>query len=347
MDCRSLIGKLEAQRSLTRAEWSFLWSSYAAADRIYAAERAHRISCNIFGKKIYIRGIVEFSNCCKNDCFYCGIRKSNRLVARYNLSDEVIVECCRSGWENNIRTFVLQSGEVGSKAVEHICQLVQKLKKTFPGCAVTLSIGELSSSEYSALRQAGADRYLLRHESADEKHYSKLHPAYMKLKNRLECLENLHRIGFQTGCGVMLGSPFQNADTLAEDMVFMQNFKPEMIGVGPFIPHKDTPFKDHPAGTLEDTLFMISLCRIMHPEVLLPATTALGTLQQDGRLLGVLAGANVIMPNLTPQSVQENYNLYNNKLHTDSAVSVAIAQLQSSLASIGYSIAVGRGDFGE
>ncbi|MBE6380240.1 MAG: [FeFe] hydrogenase H-cluster radical SAM maturase HydE [Lentisphaerae bacterium] len=346
MICRDLITKLAAENALSRREWVFLWSNYSPEDRAYAASAAGRIAEKIFGRNVFIRGIVEFSNFCKNDCFYCGIRRSNSQVVRYNLSDEIILECCQSGWENGICTFVLQSGEAAEFDLERMCALVRKIKAQFAGCAVTLSLGELSFEEYAALRNAGADRYLLRHESADPVHYRKLHPVSMKLENRLQCLEHLHQLGFQTGCGVMLGSPFQSAESLAEDMVFMQEFKPEMIGVGPFIPHRDTPFGKFASGTLDSTLFMISLCRLMHPQVLLPATTALGTLQANGRVLGISSGANVIMPNLTPRAVQENYNLYDNKKHTDRAIGEAVSLLQQELSCINYSLKAGRGDFG-
>lgn len=345
MNNTTLIDKLAEQRSLQHHEWVQLWSSYTAPDRIYAGALARQIAQAHFGKKIFIRGIVEFSNRCGNDCFYCGIRKSNTRVERYTMSDEAVLECCRAGYRNGICTFVLQSGEAVALDMERMICLIKRIKSEFPDCAVTLSLGELSFEEYSALRDAGADRYLLRHETANAMHYRRMHPPVMSLDNRLKCLENLHKLGFQTGCGIMLGSPFQTAEALADDMIFMEKFKPEMIGVGPFIPHVDTPFGKYPAGSVEDTLFMLSLCRIMLPQVLLPATTALGTLVPGGREQGVLAGANVIMPNLTPQDVQKNYNLYNNKIHTDQDVSRAVKLLETSLQNIGYAIAVGRGDF--
>jgi len=342
--CRSLIDKLAVQKSLQHDEWVELWSRYSGADRIYAAELARSIAETQFGRNIFIRGIVEFSNHCGNDCFYCGIRKSNQLVQRYSMSDEAILDCCRAGFNNGIRTFVLQSGEAMSFDLARMTGLIKLIKQTFAGCAVTLSLGELSFEEYSALREAGADRYLLRHETANAQHYKRLHPPTMSLSNRLSCLDTLHQLGFQTGCGIMLGSPFQTAETLADDMIFMEKFAPEMIGVGPFIPHCDTPFRNFAAGSVKDTLFMLSLCRIMLPEVLLPATTALGTLQADGREQGILAGANVIMPNLTPQDVQKNYNLYNNKIHADKNIADAIEDLQKMLSRIGYTIKVDRGD---
>ena len=346
MVCRGLIEKLDAEKQLGFAEWVTLLSSYTPADRLFAAEKAALIAQKHYGRKVFIRGIVEFSNVCSNDCFYCGIRKSNTLVQRYNMSDDLIVECCRRGWQNNIKTFVLQSGEVGCCA-DRLGNLVRRLKRDFPGCAVTLSLGELSMAEYKLLREAGADRYLLRHETADEGHYRKMHPESMSLVNRMQCLQNLKSLGYQTGCGIMTGSPFQTPQTLAKDMLFMHGLQPEMVGIGPFIPHKDTPFASYPAGSVEQTLMLLSLTRIMLEKVLLPATTALGSLKSGGRMLGIQAGANVIMPNLTPKDVQNNYLLYNNKLSADKPVAEAVKALSEELNTIGYAFEFSRGDWSE
>ena len=346
MQCRKLIDKLNREKHLDFPEWVALWSNYSDDDRIYAGELARSVAVKHFGRKVYIRGIVEFSNHCGNDCFYCGIRKSNGKVKRYTLSDEVILDCCQIGYQNGIRTFVLQSGEAVELDSAHLCGLVRSIKSRFADCAVTLSLGELSFEEYSLLREAGADRYLLRHETADKVHYGKMHPKSMSWENRMECLRNLKKLGFQTGCGIMTGSPFQSAESLAQDMLFMESLQPEMVGIGPFIPHKDTPFAKFPAGTLESTLMAVSLCRIMLEKSLLPSTTALGALQSNGRELGILAGANVIMPNLTPPDAQDNYILYENKKRADVPVLQAVADLQSRLDVIGYTFYTGRGDFG-
>lgn len=346
MNCRDLIEKLDAEKQLDFADWVTLLSSYSEADRLFAAEKARAIAQKHYSNRVFIRGIVEFSNICGNDCFYCGIRKSNKLVARYNMSDESIIGCCRSGWQNNIKTFVLQSGEMCSFNRARLCNLIRILKTEFPGCAVTLSLGELAFDDYKSLREAGADRYLLRHETADENHYRKMHPEYMSLADRMECLRNLKKLKFQTGCGIMTGSPFQTPETLAKDMLFMRELMPEMIGVGPFIPHKDTPFAAFPAGRVEQTLMLLSLCRIMLEKVLLPATTALGSLVPGGRTLGIAAGANVIMPNLTPDDVQKNYLLYNNKKNADKPVADAVRSLSEELKQIGCEFDFGRGDFG-
>jgi biotin synthase len=313
MNNKDLIKKLNTNHILTREEWMQLLSAYTEEDREYAAGIAREVADGIYGKDVYIRGIVEFSNICSRNCYYCGLRAGNTDLERYRLTPDEIRECCRDGYKYGFRTFVLQSGEDPYYTTETICQLVRDIKTEFPDCAVTLSIGEKTYDEYKAYKEAGADRYLLRHETANEVHYGILHPSDMSWKNRMRCLEDLKSLGYQTGCGVMIGSPGQTVECLADDMLFMQDFKPEMIGLGPFLPHSDTPFRDQPKGSYEMTLFMISLCRLMLPNALIPATTALGTIKPNGREQGILAGANVIMPNLSPVNVRDKYTLYDDK----------------------------------
>ena len=342
---RNLIDKLNREHTLTREEWVTLFQNHTEEDADYAQELAREIAVRNFGKTIYFRGIVEYSNICKNDCYYCGIRCSNKKVSRYRLTQEDILACCREGYEQGFRTFVLQGGEDGWFTDERMCAIVKIIKEEFPDCAVTLSMGERSRESYENLYQAGADRYLLRHETANENHYNILHPENMKLSNRLRCLKDLKEIGFQTGCGIMVGTPGQNPETLAEDMCFMQAFQPQMVGVGPFIPHGDTPFGGEKRGSVELTLFIHALCRIMLPRCLMPATTALGTADTDGRKLGVLAGCNVVMPNLSPEQVRKKYMLYDNKAGTDLTAAEGIALLRRQMEEIGYEVVVGRGDF--
>ncbi len=340
-----LIQKLELSGVLTHDEFVSLLSSYTKNDMEYAQAKAIEISKKNFGNKIYIRGLIEFTNVCRNDCLYCGLRCSNRLIERYRLTKEQILECCRIGYPLGFRTFVLQGGEDIYFDDDKICDIIIAIKKEFPDCAVTLSIGEKPKKSYKAFFDAGADRYLLRHETANLEHYSKLHPANLTLKNRFECLYNLKDIGFQTGCGFMVGSPHQTFGCLADDLVFLQEFRPHMVGLGPFIPHCDTPFAKQSAGSLELTLFLLTLVRIMLKNVLLPATTALGTISPVGREMGILSGANVIMPNLSPQSVRDKYMLYNNKLFAGSEAAEGIQQLEKQLAGIGYCLSFERGDF--
>lgn len=298
-----------------------------------------------FGNKIFIRGLIEFTNYCKNDCYYCGIRCSNVRVERYRLTKEQILSCCWTGYQLGFRTFVLQGGEDPFFSDAVMVDIISAIKSTHPDCAITLSIGEKSYESYKAMFDAGADRYLLRHETADAGHYALLHPARLSLANRLECLKMLHKIGYQVGTGFMVGSPFQTIDNIIEDLLFIKEFKPHMIGIGPFIPHHDTPFHDKKAGTLEQTLRLIAILRLLLPKALIPATTALGTIASDGREQGILAGANVVMPNLSPIEVRENYSLYDNKLCTNEESAEGLKQLQERIQKIGYNIVVDRGDY--
>ena len=342
-----LINKLNIEKTLNIAEWVQLVSSYTQEDAADAAKLAKQIAQERFGNKVFFRGIIEFTNICKNNCYYCGIRCGNAKVERYRLDKETILECCRQGYASGYRTFVLQGGEDPFFTTDKMVDIVSSIRTEFPDCAITLSIGELEKEDYQRLFDAGANRYLLRHETANSHHYSQLHPENLTLSRRMECLKNLKEIGFQTGCGMMIGSPYQTAENIAEDMLFIAEFKPQMIGVGPFIPHHDTPFGDKEAGSVALTLFLLSLCRIMLPNVLLPATTALGTLSQDGRKAGILAGANVIMPNLSPAVQREKYMLYDNKAITGDDAGESLRVLQQHMSEIGYELVVGRGDYQE
>lgn len=341
---RKIIDKLNRTHSLELAEWEQIISSYTKEDSEYAMKEASQIAIREYGKKIYFRGIIEFSNFCKCDCYYCGIRKSNQNCQRYRLTREDILECCQEGYENGFRTFVLQGGEDGWFTDERMCEIVHQIKMRYPDCAVTLSLGERSFESYKVLKEAGADRYLLRHETIDDVHFGELHPKKQKLETRIQCLRDLKELGYQTGCGIMVGTPNQTPAVIAKDMKFMEEFQPAMIGMGPFLPHKNTPLKDADKGSAEMTLFLLALCRIMLPRVLLPATTALGTVEADGRKQGVLAGCNVIMPNLSPLSVRKKYMLYDEKAGTDISAAEGIAILKKQMEEIGYEAAVDRGD---
>lgn len=342
-----LIDKLEAQTRLERAEWEQLLSTYTAEEREYAAGRARVIAQREFGRRIYFRGIIEFTSICKNDCLYCGLRRSNRNAARYRLDKDDILACCKEGYAAGFRTFVLQGGEDAYFTDERMCGIVSAIRAGYPDCAITLSLGERSRESYRLLLEAGADRYLLRHETATPGHYALLHPAELTLENRMRCLRDLRELGYQTGCGCMVGAPGQTARELAQDMLFMREFEPQMIGIGPFIPHHDTPFADRAPGSVDMTLMLLSLCRIMLPRVLLPATTALGTLDGSGRKQGVLAGANVIMPNLSPVSVRKKYLLYDNKAITGDDAAESLNTLSRHMAEIGYELISARGDWSQ
>lgn len=341
---KALIDKLNSEKSLTHAEWCTLLENFNESDRKYAETLAREIATERFGKNIYFRGIIEFTNICKNDCYYCGIRRSNCCVQRYRLSKEEILECASEGYKYGFRTFVLQGGEDGSITDEFLCDIISSIKELYPDCAVTLSVGERSTQSYEKLKSAGADRYLLRHEAANKNLYEKIHPEYQSYDERMRCLFDLKKLGFQTGCGFMVGVPYQTISDIADDLIFIQDFKPHMIGLGPFIPHKDTPFKDYAHGNIELTLMLMSLSRIMLPDVLLPATTALGSVRGDGRQLGVLAGCNVVMPNLSPLSVRKKYMLYDGKAGTESDAKSGIEMLKHQMEEIGYNVVCTRGD---
>lgn len=341
---QTLVDKLEAQNRLNREEWIQLIKGRTPKLAQYIFENARKIRQAYYGTDVYIRGLIEFTNYCKNDCYYCGIRRSNSRAHRYRLSEEQILRCCHQGYTLGFRTFVLQGGEDGYFTDERMVSLVKEIRKNYPDCAITLSIGERSYDSYLALFEAGADRYLLRHETWDEKHYRLLHPPALSAKHRQQCLWDLKKIGYQVGTGYMVGSPFQTAENLADDMLFLEKLNPQMVGIGPFIPHHDTPFKDQAAGTLELTLYMLGLIRLMLPKVLLPATTALGTIDEKGRELGILAGANVVMPNLSPENVRKDYLLYDNKICTGSEAAECRMDLENRMHAIGYQVVCHRGD---
>ncbi len=339
-----IIDALIGGSRLSRGEFERLLHERCPEAAALMAEAAVCKRREIYGTDVYTRGLIEISNICKNDCLYCGIRKSNRHCDRYRLAPEEILSCADEGYALGFRTFVLQGGEDGFFTDDVLCGLIVRLKSTHPDCAVTLSLGERSRESYQRLRSAGADRYLLRHETADAGHYRMLHPPEMSFEGRMNCLADLREIGYQVGCGFMVGSPGQTAAMLAKDLEFIQEFQPDMCGIGPFVPHKDTPFRDHPAGTLELTCYLLSIIRLIHPPVLLPSTTALGTIHPEGREKGILAGANVVMPNLSPLSVRKKYALYDNKICTGEESAQCLDCLSARMRSIGYRLVVDRGD---
>ena len=305
---------------------------------------AREVATAAYGNKIFMRGLIELSSHCKNDCLYCGLRRSNKSAVRYRLTDEQILECCDKGYALGFRTFVMQGGEDGWFDDKRMCRIVGAVRKKYPDCAITLSLGERSRESYQALFDAGANRYLLRHETASSEHYAQLHPAEMSWQNRIDCLYALKEIGYQVGCGFMVGSPFQTASDLACDLKFIEEFSPQMCGIGPFIPHKDTPFANESAGSVELTCFLLSVIRLIKPNILLPATTALGTLDPKGREKGILSGANVIMPNLTPVADRKKYALYDNKICMGEESAQCLSCVQKRLGAIGCRTVVSRGD---
>lgn len=339
------MNRLEEEKRLSKEEYQFLLENYSLETAEYAAKKADAVRRKIYGNKIYIRGLIEISNLCKNDCFYCGIRKSNVNCERYRLTKEEILACCKEGYGLGFRTFVMQGGEDGYFTDERLCDIISSIRKAFPDCAITLSLGERSKESYERLYGAGANRYLLRHETADREHYLTLHPKEMSYGNRMQCLKELKEIGFQTGCGFMVGSPGQKMEHLAADLKFIEEFQPQMCGIGPFIPHKDTVFGEEKPGSVEFTCYLLSLIRLMHPKILLPATTALATLDKKGREKGILSGANVVMPNLSPLSVRKKYELYNRKINTGQESAQGLEELKQSMKTISYEVVSERGDY--
>lgn len=345
MHNQQLIERLNQQHKLSHAQWEQLIATYQPADAAYAQNLAHQLTVARFGRKIFFRGIIEYTNYCKNDCRYCGIRHSNPHLKRYRLSEAQILACCAAGYENGFRTFVIQGGEDPYFTDQRLVPLLRHIRQQYPDCAITLSLGERSYQSYQRLFAAGADRYLLRHETACQVLYEKWHPARQTFANRRRCLWQLKAIGYQVGCGMMVGAPFQTVASLADDMVFITKLQPQMLGLGPFIPHSQTPFRHFAAGNTQLTTFILSLCRILKPDVLLPATTALGTVESNGRQQGVLAGCNVVMPNLSPLAVRKQYLLYDNKAGVNENAASGIQNLTDQMAQIHYTVLKGRGDF--
>ena len=312
---------------------------------VYLMEQAREVAQAQFGKGIFVRGLIELTNVCRNDCLYCGIRRSNSNVSRYTLTREQVLDCCEQGFEIGFRTFVLQGGEWGEERSTWIAELIRDIRQRWPECAITLSLGEHTRETYAMWREAGADRYLLRHETHNKRLYSLLHPEGMTIQHRLQCLDCLKELGFQVGAGIMVGSPFQSLNSIVEDIMYLVDFKPHMIGIGPFIPQHDTPFSRFPAGSVDMTARLYAILRLALPQALIPSTTAMATLSPDGRLRGILAGANVVMPNLSPADNRAKYALYDNKASFGAESAQGINKLADELSLIGYHIDWSRGDF--
>lgn len=341
---KALINKLYEESNLSDNELIKLIENITDEDLEYLNRKARQKADEYYGKSVYVRGLIEFTNYCKNDCYYCGIRASNKCADRYRLTKSQILDCCKQGYDLGFRTFVLQGGEDLHYSDGDMCDIISSIKSAYPDCALTLSVGERSFDVYKRWFDSGADRYLLRHETADKEHYKKLHPERMSFDNRMRCLRDLKEIGYQTGCGFMVGSPYQTTESIIKDLRFIKEFQPEMVGIGPFLSHNQTPFSNEPNGSVRLTLMLLSIIRLMIPEVLLPATTALGTAAGDGRERGILAGANVVMPNLSPVSVRKKYALYDNKICTGEEAAECKFCLSNRVKSIGYEIVSSRGD---
>ncbi|UQZ88612.1 [FeFe] hydrogenase H-cluster radical SAM maturase HydE [Deltaproteobacteria bacterium Smac51] len=347
---RNLIDKLEREHILEKDEFIALLTALSREGHdgetgTYLAAKALAVREKYFGRDVYLRGLIEFTNYCKNDCLYCGIRRGNPKAERYRLSAREILDRCRAGYELDFRTFVLQGGEDPYFNDERMVEIISGMRQEFPDCAITLSVGEKSRETYEKYYQAGADRFLLRHETAAPDHYGLLHPADMSLANRQECLFTLKDIGFQVGAGFMVGSPFQTLENIAEDLLFIGRLKPQMVGIGPFIPHPETPLGSYERGSADLTVSILGILRLMLPKVLLPATTALGTIDPESREKALGYGANVMMPNLSPLNVRQKYDIYVGKIHLDEEAAEGVARLKSRLKELGYETPLSRGDF--
>lgn len=345
MNLHELIDRLHKEHTLTRGEFITLIKERDEENASYLASLAREEAVKIYGNGVFPRGLVEFTNYCKNNCYYCGIQGSNQHANRYRLSKDEILSACENGYQLGYRSFVLQGGEDPHYSDDVMVPIVSEIRKRYQDCAITLSLGERSKESYQKLYDAGADRYLLRHEAATPELYQKLHPESLSLENRIQCLWNLKEIGYAVGTGFMVGAPYQTVENLVDDLLFIQKLDPQMVGIGPFVPHHDTKFKDYPSGTVELTTYLTSILRLMNPHLLLPATTALGTIDPRGRKKGILAGANVVMPNLSPVAVRKDYSLYDNKICTGEEAAECAGCLGRRLASIDYELVFTRGDY--
>ncbi len=343
-DCFKSADRLSGTGDLSDEEFMAIRQCENPALNEYLAMKARSVREIYYGKEVYLRGLIEFTNYCRNNCKYCGIRRGNKKAERYRLNEEELLSCCDTGYRLGFRTFVLQGGEDPYFTDDRIVSIVNEIKKRHPDCAVTLSIGEREKDSYQRFFDAGADRYLLRHETADKDHYEMLHPKEMSFEHRMHCLRDLHEIGYQVGCGMMIGSPRQKTEHLVKDLRFLQEFRPEMVGIGPFIPHHDTEYAECSPGTLNMTLRLISVIRLLLPEALIPATTALGTIDPFGREKGLKAGANVIMPNLSPTGVRGKYLLYDNKICTGEEAAECVRCMSVRISKVGYYVAQTHGD---
>lgn len=345
MNLHELIDRLHKEHTLTRGEFITLIKERDEENASYLASLAREEAVKIYGNGVFPRGLVEFTNYCKNNCYYCGIQGSNQHANRYRLSKDEILSACENGYQLGYRSFVLQGGEDPHYSDDVMVPIISEIRKRYQDCAITLSLGERSKESYQKLYDAGADRYLLRHEAATPELYQKLHPESLSLENRIQCLWNLKEIGYAVGTGFMVGAPYQTVENLVDDLLFIQKLDPQMVGIGPFVPHHDTKFKDYPSGTVELTTYLTSILRLMNPHLLLPATTALGTIDPRGREKGILAGANVVMPNLSPVAVRKDYSLYDNKICTGEEAAECAGCLGRRLASIDYELVFTRGDY--
>ncbi|MGL5122975.1 MAG: [FeFe] hydrogenase H-cluster radical SAM maturase HydE [Fusobacteriaceae bacterium] len=340
---REIIDKLYKENNLSDEELLTLLNNLDEDNKKYLFEKSYMTRAKFYGNTVFLRGLIEISNYCKKDCMYCGIRNSNKKSKRYRLSEEELINCCIKGYDLGYRTFVIQGGEDSYFTDEILCRVIKRIKNSYNDCAITLSLGERSKESYKKLYEAGADRYLLRHETATKKIYESVHPN-MSFENRRKCLRDLKEIGFQTGAGFLVGLPNQTNEDFIKDLRFIKELEPEMVGIGPFIPQKDTPMGHLDSGDVKKVIIMLSIVRLLLPEVLLPATTALGTLDPTGREKGFKVGANVIMPNLSPFENRDKYSLYDGKKFVQDEAAEELKNIIKKIDSTGFKAVMTRGD---
>lgn len=338
-----LIDKLVETQALTSNEMLELLENIDEESKQYLIKCADQVRITQYGNKVFMRGLVEISSYCKQHCIYCGIRSENKLADRYRLTEDQIMSACEEGYRLGYRTYVLQGGEDDYFSDDRVVSMVKRIKDKYPDTRVTLSLGEKTKESYQKYFDAGADRYLLRHETASKSLYDKLHPQ-MSFENRIACLYTLREIGYQVGAGFMVGIPWQTLSDLVMDLQFLKELKPHMVGIGPFMPHKDTPLRHFEAGTVEMTEILLAIIRLLLPDVLLPATTSLGSVNTKGRERGLKAGANVVMPNLSPTEVREKYALYDGKICTGDEAAHCRKCIEGRINSVGYQVDMSIGD---
>lgn len=342
MKCIEIINKLYTQKSASREELIFLLNNLNEAYTKYLLKKSNDVRKQNYGDVVYLRGIIEFTNHCKRNCLYCGIRRDNKSTDRYRLTKEEILECATLGNKLGYKTFVLQGGEDPYFTDEKMIDIIKLLKERFPQNAITLSLGERSYESYKSMYEAGADRYLLRHETASKELYEALHPDG-NFENRIKCLKDLKEIGYQVGAGFLVGLPDSNVYDMVENLLFIKELEPAMCGIGPFIPQKDTSLSKEKQGTVEETIIYLALIRLLVPDILLPSTTALGTIDPLGREKGLKAGANVVMPNLSPVSVREKYALYDGKICTGDEAAECRNCIERKIVNAGFRVEITAG----
>jgi biotin synthase len=343
MDVKKIIEKLYETNDASKEELLYLLDNIDENSKELLIKRAHETRMKYYGNKVYMRGLIELTSFCKKDCLYCGLRRHNKLADRYRLTLDEVLECVRKGDKLGYKTFVLQGGEDSYFTDEKMIEIIKAIKNEFPNNAITLSLGERSYESYKNLYDAGADRYLLRHESASKELYESIHPGE-PFEKRRKCLKDLKEIGYQAGAGFMVGIPGQTNEDLVNDLRFVKEFEPAMCGIGPFIPHKDTPLRDYDHGSLEKTVICLSIVRLLLPKLLLPATTALSSIDPNGRDEGLRAGGNVIMPNLSPMSVRKKYSLYDNKAYILDEDAEYRTMIGEKIKKAGFEVEETRGD---